>query len=52
MVPPAESAPGRHYRGVLAPGKWLKAVETWVMSALQEHGQYLLDRHGKPAGPT
>ena len=52
MIPSAEPAPGRHYRGVLAPGERLKAVEIRVVSALQEHGQYLLDRHGKPAAPT
>jgi hypothetical protein len=51
MVSPSASAPGRRYRGVLAPGERLKSVEIRVVSALLEHGQYLLDRHGVAADP-
>jgi hypothetical protein len=51
MVPPSASAPGRRYRGVLAPGERLKAIEIRVVSALLEHSQYLLDRHREAADP-
>ena len=51
MQPSSPSAPGRRYRGVLAPGERLKAVEIRVVSALLEHGQYLLDRYGMAADP-
>jgi hypothetical protein len=50
-VQPSASAPGRRYRGVLAPGERLKTVEIRVVSALMEHAQYLLDRHGSLADP-
>jgi hypothetical protein len=48
---PSPGMPGRRYRGVLAPGERLKSVEIRVVSALMEHAQYLLDRHGAAADP-
>jgi hypothetical protein len=45
-VTPAPSTPARRYRGILAPGERLTAVEIRVMTALLEFGQYLLDKHG------
>jgi len=50
-VAPGPDTPGRRYRGVLAPGERLKSVEIRVVTALLEHGQYLLDRHGAAADP-
>jgi hypothetical protein len=50
-VTPGPDTPGRRYRGVLAPGERLKSVEIRVVTALLEHGQYLLDRHGIAADP-
>jgi hypothetical protein len=50
-VPPTASAPGRRYRGVLAPGERLKSVEIRVASALLEHAQFLFDRYGSAADP-
>jgi hypothetical protein len=50
-VPPSPGSPGRRYRGVLAPGERLKSVEIRVVTALMEHAQYLLDRHGAAADP-
>ena len=50
-VPASPGTPGRRYRGVLAPGERLKSVEIRVVSALLEHGQYLLDRYGDAADP-
>ena len=50
-VAPGPDTPGRRYRGVLAPGERLKSVEIRVVTALLEHGQYLLDRHGVAADP-
>ncbi len=49
--PPSPRAPGRRYRGVLAPGERLKSVEIRVVSALMEHAQFLLDRYGMAADP-
>ncbi|MGH3221077.1 MAG: DISARM system helicase DrmA [Streptosporangiaceae bacterium] len=48
---PAADTPGRRYRGILAPGERLKSVEIRVVSALMEHAQFLLDRHGTAADP-
>lgn len=45
-VPPTPETPARRYRGILAPGERLTAVEIRVMTALLEYGQYLLDKHG------
>jgi Helicase conserved C-terminal domain len=48
---PSLDAPGRRYRGVLAPGERLKSVEIRVVSALMEHAQFLFDRYGAAADP-
>ena len=45
-VPPTAATPARRYRGIMAPGERLTAVEIRVMTALLEYGQYLFDRHG------
>jgi hypothetical protein len=50
-VEPTPSAPARRYRGILAPGERLTAIEIRVMTALLEYGQYLLDKHGEVADP-
>ena len=50
-VPPSPTTPGRRYRGVLAPGERLTAVEIRVATALLEFGQLLLDQHGAAADP-
>ena len=50
-VPPSPEAPARRYRGMLAPGERLTAVEIRVMTALLEFGQYLFDRHQDAADP-
>src|SRR6185437_13963571 len=50
-VPPSEAAPGRRYRGILAPGERLKSVEIRVAAALLEHAQFLFDRYGTAADP-
>ncbi|MGQ4489642.1 DISARM system helicase DrmA [Streptomyces sp. SAS_281] len=43
--------PGRRYRGIMAPGERLKAVEIRVAAAILEHAQCLFDRHGLAADP-
>jgi hypothetical protein len=50
-VTPSPSTPGRRYRGVLAPGERLKAIEIRIASTIMEHAQYLFDRYGTPADP-
>jgi hypothetical protein len=50
-IPPSKQTPGRRYRGVLAPGERLTAVEIRVMTALLEFGQVLFDRYGPAADP-
>jgi hypothetical protein len=50
-VLPTSNTPGRRYRGVLAPGERLTAIEIRVMTSLLEFGQYLFDRHGDAADP-
>lgn len=50
-VTPSPAAPARRYRGMLAPGERLTAVEIRVMTALLEFGQYLFDRHEAAADP-
>ena len=50
-VTPSRATPARRYRGILAPGERLTAVEIRVMTALLEFGQYLLDAHGRAADP-
>jgi len=51
MEKPSPATPARRYRGVLAPGERLKAIEIRVVSAIMEHAQYLFDRHGAAADP-
>ena len=48
---PSPQAPGRRYRGVLAPGERLKSIEIRVVAALMEHAQFLIDRYGAAADP-
>jgi hypothetical protein len=50
-VPPGPKTPARRYRGIMAPGERLTAVEIRVMTALLEFGQYLFDRHGAAVDP-
>jgi hypothetical protein len=50
-VAPSPQTPGRRYRGVLAPGERLTAVEIRVMTALLEFSQLLFDRYGPAADP-
>jgi len=50
-VTPSAKTPGRRYRGVLAAGERLTAVEIRVMTALLEFGQLLFDRYGPAADP-
>jgi hypothetical protein len=50
-VPPSPDTPARRYRGILAPGERLTAVEIRVMTALLEFGQYLFDKHGGVVDP-
>ena len=51
MEKPSPESPGRRYRGVLAPGERLKAIEIRVVSTIMEHAQYLFDRYGAAADP-
>ncbi|MGI8492322.1 MAG: DISARM system helicase DrmA [Acidimicrobiales bacterium] len=51
LVEPSSSTPSRRYRGIIAPGERLSAVEIRVVSSLMEHAQYLFDRHGAVADP-
>jgi len=48
---PSMKTPSRRYRGICATGERLKSIEIRVVSALMEHAQYLLDRHGGAADP-
>jgi hypothetical protein len=50
-VPSSTSTPGRRYRGILATGERLTAIEIRVMTALLEFGQLLFDRYGAVADP-
>lgn len=50
-VTPSAKNPGRRYRGVLASGERLTAIEIRVMTALLEFGQYLFDRYDTAADP-
>jgi hypothetical protein len=50
-VAPSPQTPARRYRGIMAPGERLTAVEIRVMTALLEFGQYLFDRHGTAVDP-
>jgi hypothetical protein len=48
---PSPDTPARRYRGILAPGERLTAVEIRVMTALLEFGQLLFDKHGNAVDP-
>lgn len=50
-VAPSPATPSRRYRGILATGERLTAIEIRVMTALLEYGQYLFDLHGNVADP-
>jgi hypothetical protein len=50
-VPPSSTTPGRRYRGIMAPGERLTAIEIRLVTALLEFGQYLFDRFGPTADP-
>ncbi|WP_433223415.1 DISARM system helicase DrmA [Microtetraspora malaysiensis] len=51
LVAPSPKTPGRRYRGIMAPGERLKAVEIRVAAALLEHTQFLFDRYGEAVDP-
>lgn len=50
-VAPRPDTPARRYRGILATGERLTAIEIRVVAAVMEHAQYLLDRYGLAADP-
>jgi len=50
-VPPSAATPARRYRGILATGERMTAIEIRVAAAVMEHAQYLFDRYGTPADP-
>ena len=50
-VPPSPGYPGRRYRGVMATGERLTAIEIRIMTALLEFGQLLFDQHREAADP-
>ena len=50
-VDPGPETPARRYRGILATGMRLTAIEIRVAAAVMEHAQYLFDRHGLSADP-
>jgi len=50
-VPPTPDTPARRYRGILATGERMTAIEIRVAAAVMEHAQYLFDRHGEAADP-
>lgn len=50
-VPPGPDTPARRYRGILATGARLTAIEIRVVAAVMEHAQYLFDRYGELADP-
>jgi hypothetical protein len=50
-VPPTRDTPSRRYRGILATGERLTAVEIRVAAAVMEHAQFLFDRHGAAVDP-
>jgi len=51
LAAPGPGTPGRRYRGLLAPGERLSAVEIRVVACLMEHAQALFDRYGPTADP-
>ncbi len=50
-VAPSPATPGRRYRGILASGERMTAIEIRVVAAVLEHAQALFDRHGAAADP-
>ena len=48
---PSPTTPSRRYRGICATGERIKSVEIRVATAVLEHAQYLLDKHGMAADP-
>jgi hypothetical protein len=50
-VEPTPTTPGRRYRGILATGERITAIEIRVVAAVMEHAQYLFDRSGVAADP-
>ncbi|MBA8792842.1 hypothetical protein FHX74_000436 [Friedmanniella endophytica] len=50
-VDPSPATPSRRYRGILASGERLTAIEIRVMTAVLEYGQYLFDTYGEAADP-
>ncbi|MDA8045302.1 MAG: DISARM system helicase DrmA [Actinomycetota bacterium] len=50
-VPPSPVTPARRYRGILASGERMTAIEIRVVAAVLEHAQALIDRHGSAADP-
>lgn len=51
LAAPGPGTPGRRYRGLLATGERLSAVEIRVVACLMEHAQALFDRYGPAADP-
>jgi hypothetical protein len=51
LAAPGPGTSGRRYRGLLAPGERLSAVEIRVVACLMEHAQALFDRYGQAADP-
>jgi hypothetical protein len=51
LAAPGPGTPGRRYRGLLATGERLSAVEIRVVACLMEHAQALFDRYGTAADP-
>jgi hypothetical protein len=50
-VAPTPETPARRYRGILATGERMTAIQIRVVAAVMEHAQYLFDRHGAPIDP-
>jgi hypothetical protein len=51
LADPSPGTPGRRYRGLLATGERLSAVEIRTVASVMEHAQFLLDRYGAAADP-
>ncbi len=49
--PPSPVTPSRRYRGILATGERMPAIEIRVVGAILEHAQDLFDRYGLLADP-
>jgi hypothetical protein len=50
-VAPTPTTPARRYRGILATGERMTAIQIRVVAAVMEHAQYLFDRHGSTIDP-